>query len=793
MPNTLYCDHGGYGEASFNGSIAAGSGNATMTVTSMLSGIITIGMLIQYQSGGSPVNQMRNGVCVTGYGTGSGGVGTYTVNAVGTHSDMCTVTPGRFGGCYGLPAIAPAFGTTQEGDGLGPGLATSATLDIDLADYTSVADSTLIIAGAVLTAKASPVAASAQFAVASGNALAVSIAAAINGAANTTVVNQPSIGGAVQAAWNRPPLRCACYAVAVGSVLRIQTRAGSALYNNNDALGWVVNSNGFSFAAPATGQIANAKFSGGVSGAWGWLINGHSNITMWPSAQPSGSYGVFGGAGTMNASTQKPIAGPLPQPKDTVIARTRNRMIVSQINSTFSLYLSYGNDTGAVTLQMDDGTVWPDDGPNPVFRIVQGCNNSTTAVAFPITAQANMVVRANAYANGQRSLVFETGNSWGQIGMMSVTVGSGMNLRYENLEFYHPYIISSYNSCVQPQETTRQGSNSCYYATSGNPGGYATCATLVLNCKMTGPSSGIYIGNNQAFVNLANLAYSNTRFVQCEFGYTENSAISDSGIFQHWYGSGLLEFEACKFNNFLTGSTLMSKNASGMPGGLTVLFRDCDLGNISYRGPHVGYNTAANQTYEGVYGTSKIGKRDFFSDTRAGFCSWNSAGAFPVKLGGAILPDGTPWSLQFIAPTQLSVGGSRGFAMPVIQAINSLETGNRTLTVEFLLDTRIAWTRANLGFIVSWVNSANKVQIVDTAAVDGPLTPSLATWSGLNDDAANPASVVGYNFLTYARYKLQMSLTDVPKGAELVVTPKLYSRALVQGVGGFIDYDMVLA
>jgi hypothetical protein len=327
-----YCDPLVYAShAVVTGSLAT----TTLTVTAVTSGAIGLGSSIT----GTGVSA---NTVIVGLGTGTGGAGTYTVNnsqTVASTTITCT---------DGLPAITPAWGTVQEGDGsVAVGTPACATISIGMSTLTAAAGSAISIGGASLTCVASG-ATTNQFNAGSGTTLIDNIVTGINRATNTVTVSAAATG------WATPKIQDCVFARRNGDNLEIMTRAASATYNTNAS--WKLLSSGLS---PTN---VDQQFSGGSGGPWGWLFNDSrgsatvaganaaNNTAIWPSGVGKFSYGVlFGTTATM------PIGGTAITSTDVTHIRANNKVLTLGGSSTILTVTREG------TFLVDDGTVWSGD------------------------------------------------------------------------------------------------------------------------------------------------------------------------------------------------------------------------------------------------------------------------------------------------------------------------------------------------------------------------------------------------------------------------------------------------
>lgn len=271
----------------------------------------------------------------------------------------------------------------QDGDGLATGLASAAVAAIDCAGVTAAAGHTLSIAGAALTCVASG-ANGTQFNGGAGATLAANLAAAIN--ASTVLV-------AAGASPSLPQLRSLVYArvqPGTSTTVQLMTRAGAAAFNHAANSAMAVSATGF---APALTQ-----FSGGASGAWGYLWN---DTVLWPQALSAGAYGAVkanlsSGAGLL-ASPPAPMTE-----NDWVWLRAKDEVLTYGVTRTiaiaapFQLVVDCTNAKWPGTLGKKF-TFGRDAGPNGgLIQLVVTAASVSTPMFFALTATApNGVVLTN--------------------------------------------------------------------------------------------------------------------------------------------------------------------------------------------------------------------------------------------------------------------------------------------------------------------------------------------------------------------------------------------------------------
>jgi hypothetical protein len=711
-----YCDHGAYGSAVFTGSIST----TTLTVSAMTSGRIGIGATIT--GTGIAANTY-----ITALGTGVGGTGTYTVSSSQTVSST-TITATN-----GTPAAVPTFGTAQEGDGSAPGLATSATVSIDLTAYTADAGDTIAIGGATITCVASGATAN-QFNAGSGSTLATNIASAINAATNDCTT---SLG----TGWRtNVDMRDVLYAETSGATLNIMTRAGSSAYNST--ANFKVVSTGLT-----GGPQLDAQFTGGAGGCWGLLIN--SLTTAWPSAQTTGTYGA--------SQTVTPIAGPTVTGGDIIHIRTNNKVMLTVGNATHYMgaYGTYGNP---VELRFDKSVKWSD-----------GSQKSFEVRTFGSTGNYSWSTSTGAY---KIIAGYDHSSSWYGLVFTSLSTSS------------YCALIGGLNSLGFWFEGLRQvGQTGSLCGISPANGGRAS---RWVGCRVD-------IKSDIAAIARANTNTAAELYIEnCIFDAT-SLGVTNSGVFAAGVNAiySPIVMRRCSFNNFVVGSKLFRTGGAKN----YTLIEDTNLGNVTVLG--AGSSTIAQSLttiYENTDVNitiidNRMMRGQTLVETLKGIVDWNPARSFP-KLN-AVLPEGGSWSLRVIPTTQTAnVSDSTPFQVWKFCKENSLDTASRTFTLHLAIESSWLPTKATLWMEVSYVDGDGAIVYL-TSKSTGALTTDSVTWT--TEVAGRPTFDDG-GLLYFDKYKVSCSSPgSVPNGA--IVTARLFCSEYVstQQKQLFVDPDLDIA
>jgi len=359
-----YCDHGAYGAGVVTGSISA----TTLTVAAVTSGNLMIGSEIV---GAGIVAD----TFITALGTGKGGTGTYTVSNSQTVALGTTIT-----GRNGPPPIIPfPWLSPQEGDGLAKEPSTS--VGTAFITFSAVpTGTTLTVLGVTISLTGVTGAATA---LAAANALATNI--------NATAT---AVGAGISN--STPALRNLVYARgptlgAPAGTCQIMMRVGAPALDYANNASCMIATAGFT---NVSSTAANHQFAGGVSGCYGTLLNLGPCLA---AALSSFFYGLWG-------STQAPLGG-YPLAGDLIALRSNKKLLGAVANSvnTACRILTGGTAQLPCVFTVDDGTVWTEDGVNPILDIRVNVASS----GYPsLYASGASILRGKKYADGVNSLQF---------------------------------------------------------------------------------------------------------------------------------------------------------------------------------------------------------------------------------------------------------------------------------------------------------------------------------------------------------------------------------------------------
>lgn len=724
---TKYCDHGAY-YYNFEG-VASQSGT-TMTVTAATSGKLSVGSFIV---GGG----FTEPTVITGFGTGTGGTGTYTVSKSDTiASTPITATQGQ-----SCAQVAPFWGIPEDGDGVGKEPSTaSATVSINLSGATAAAGAIFSIMGANLTCVASGATVN-NFNAGTGATLVANLVAAINRTTATSTVSAQADGWPTQ----RLPNVVFARVGTPTTTLEIMTRAGSAQYNTS-----LVTTSGFT-----GGTFGPYTFSGGISGCFGVLVNHTPNV--WPQSLTQGNVGLWGGTNSFLAGTvgNNSLGG------DTVHVRAGKLILIATTGGTTTNFGGQaGSNTSTLEYVIDDGTEWPADGVEPVLELLSTASGSGTFHMQSSSTTMYVAIVAKQYPSGVKNLIYanRSGASNG-----CIITPLGLSLYNINFDFSLPGVLVGGGR----------------FALSG--GAYPS---RVHNCLLqtSNPFAGVFSQGSSSC---------QVEFSGCEFravGMSE-PCLGVLGGINATTGNGV-EFvlESCRFTGYPVTSKLTSGTASSA---ITYIFSNCDFGTVTYRGPWTR-TSGQYYKYKGVIAaSSQYGAREFFIDSVQGYIDWTSTLGFPT-LNAKLLDGVTPWSIRIIpSAASRAVDYFNMLEVPRIGKFNTLGDNPLTVTVNLCIEESLSWTKKDVSILVSYIDTSGVIQTIDSwDRLGSPLTASSATWS--SEVAGKVAHFPGP--ILHNKFSFSVSTpTPVAAGSEVGVFFRVHSLVPDSTKQIFIDPEMILA
>lgn len=722
---TKYVDHGCYGNGVVTGTISG----TTLTVSAVTSGFINIGSNLS----GTGIS---DGTYVTALGTGTGGAGTYTLNKSNTVGTATTITC-TFGNPLNTP-VSTLWGVPQEGDGSATTAATTASTAQIVINAQPVAGNLLTICGITFGATSGG---TINYTIGGSISATVdNIVAAINGATTTV---------AASVAPGTPQLRNLMVARNLsGTTVDIMMRIGSPNLNQSTNANVAISQTGWGTAPTIT------QFTGGAGGAFGYLHNGTS--TIWPSAIAVLGYGVWAGIPPYIYSIQN----------GDVFKIRANKTARIQDSSNATLAMTGGTASAPIIYQIDDGTVWPADGSTPVLRFKITSNTNSGMFINPSGVPHYI---GKVYSNGNYNFVFEIDGT--QL-FSSIRVQVGSAQRWENMQLYSGGTVATNNTYGAFLANT-------VLTTTNGP-------STIKGCNITMPG----VVNSNIFSTSLNGAFQ-VDFIDCSFTLTGAIAPWTSVLGAVYAGAQNQQrttFTSCSFNGFLAGSQLVATGTYNPGVESAVVFRNCNFGNITNRGPFslglATYNQQAGTGVRGFIASTRYGNRDFAIETSGkGFVEWNSSKGFPT-LNARLLDNTTPWSIYAVTGTfAINVNRMNYFELPAISMLNSLATGVRTITVNMLLESTLSWTKADIGIVLEYTKADGTRRLIDTLDPFGAaLDTSTAAWTSTS-----------YNAQTWNKKQFSITTPDsILTGTEILVYVRLYSNVANSTLGMFLDPELVV-
>lgn len=642
-------------------------------------------------------------------------------------------------GAYGAYAAIPTWGAAQDGDGTAIGVGTPSTASVV---FTGIPSSgSIFILGVVVTA---------TWATSADNCANL-LATAIN-ALTTTAVGPASLTIKSQVR-NHVYARGPANGAPAGTC-QIMTRQASASHAGLVAFTHTLNN---------VSSAATVNFAGGTGGCWGYLFN-HA-ATIWPQAVAIAGYGVWAAA--------MPYAGAL-LAGDIVKVRSNKTVALGNNPTMTTAPAAMGTLSNPIRFDIDNGTEWPADGATPVLQFnctasAGGGYGFTFGSATSISSFLH--IKGVTYPSGNKNLVFSASTTGAQINIAYQNVSLNMPARFENVEW---------QALGTPATTS-----STVTATGLNNSSNAYQSASFVNCRFVWP------GQSTAIINMGNGGYSyRADFYGCEFVATAMVTAATFCITLFNNNTHRLLLDSCKFTGFVTGSRLFAASST-TTGNNTAILRNCALGNVNTLGPNT--LTSASGEMEagerGVFITSQYGYHEFVYE-RAGrvYVEWVYAKQRPTL--NATLHDGlTPWSIYAVPTTVAAqIGKHAPVEIPIIckqiPANADLVQGARTLTLNFLLESTVTWTKRDISVVLTYSNTDGTVAIFDTYDPDASaLDASTASWSAL-----------AWGGLSWNRKQFQVTTpTAVLPSSQIGVVVRFHTAATADTTGVIIDPEVLVA
>lgn len=614
----------------------------------------------------------------------------------------------------------------EDGDGKSIGVAVMATFVVNFSGIPA-ADGAVTIAGVAFTAKASGATGNQFNAVTDATTCATNLKNAIN--ASTTNAVKPV--GVIAAT---APLRNIVNATSSGGVLTVYTRICGADWNS----------------VVETSTLTNAaltQWSGGSSGAWGYLFN--LAAIAFPTSVAAFAYGAWSGT----------YLG-LPAAGDICHIRTRR----SAVDITLALpdavitciTRNAGTRSAPFTYLADNGIKWSGDAGVLTISMA-GTNGAGQRYFF-----TNGTGGCYQILSGVRLTETTCNWRWLVTGTASTNVYVFFGIGHTATALDCPVkIVGMEFDC---------GNNT--NATAAYIGFRQDCS-YVLNTprlhlqdvvyKSKGMYSPFDSGNsNQTYIKLEN----------CLFDHTGLTSVTSSAILGASTPYGCrFEAEGCEWRGFPAVANQSGfQNYSGV--GIGVILRDCKYTNIKVQGAIVGATEVNGLEYvRSISVSSSLSNRNYiFENDRKSFAWIDSAAP---KTSSSILPDGaTTFSVRTaVTSTANTVTPLRPVAFPRLAKHNTLASGTRTATLKILVDANIntALGRApktdEMWVEVSYVGTDGLAKKVSSRPMLGAVGSTITAGTG-SDWSATAYDVNGVSH-SYNAYELSVSVPSVQTLTEI--------------------------
>lgn len=642
-------------------------------------------------------------------------------------------------GAYGAYAAVPTWGQAQDGDGTAKAVGTPATASVV---FTGVPSSGVIaVLGQTITFTRAT----------SADVCANNLATAIN--ASTAVATGPASFTQLSQVRNHVYARGPAAGAPAGTC-QIMTRQASATHAGLICATHTLNN----VSSPAT-----ISFAGGTGGCWGYLFNEVS--TVWASAIALAGYGLWAAAG--------PFAGAL-SPGDKVRVRSGKTLTAPTGTSSFMPSIpAMGSSAAPVLFEIDDATVWPEDGPEPVLVWQKTSASGYTLGFFSVSNDAFAQIRARTYSSGVKGFRIQQFGTTNLVSS-SVAIRTPSPIVFEGVELAAPGTTAE-TSC---NVTIGLGSTNVL---AGRTPTFKSCRLVV-----PGNPDPMFFGSGTNYSQQFEM-------IDCEVRSTAplvpHTGLADASLIASASERRYL-FDSVRFVGFVPGSRFFTA-ALTSSGVQSVIFKNCEMGGVRL-GPALLTSTAREYApgTRGVFAASQYGTRDFvIEQTGLLFAEWRFGASRPTL--NARLNDGiTPWSV-FAVPSVTAGNVSRlnPAVLPrlskVIPASGDLPEAARTLTLNFLLESSLAsWTRSDVSMLVEYMGADGVPRVIDTYSADAEaLTVGTDAWSATS-----------WNGQTWLKRSLTVvTPSAVQAGSEVSIFPRIHSVVSNETIGGIFDPEVLVS
>lgn len=665
-----------------------------------------------------------------------------------------------------LGATPTTFGVPQGGDGTATTASSAASVaSFDVAGITADAGDAITIAGAVLTCVTSGAGAN-QFNAGTGATLATNIVSAINAATNTV-----STSVARNLGNNANQLRNMVFArVTSSTVVEIMFRIGSAQLNHANNSAVAISQSGLSSAPSVT------QFAGGSGGCFGLLTN--VNAIGVSSSIAIANYGVLSCSPHVCANGSG-VSTYAPTITDPIECRNNGKTITKSMTAS----QAHGRVLTAaypLWLRVDDNAIWPGDNPSDVmtFRLSVDSTNSYS-LNLNSTGGADFLMEARA-PFGFRFSLGGSAAANSSLYFASTSGASGSyNSLFKNIEFYEDY------SGATPAWDIWSN------LSSGNTATGASVSTLFDECKFTQASAraSASVKNSFAIGNASADGQHNVEFLDCTWSFNYTGAGDPAYGLLHGNsatsGRVSITINGGRVLSAVTGGWPLLSGTSWPPqthitvnalkgvklAAAIAQFQQAQAANVS---PWPDAKTLAV--------TLPDATRTLRYENICGVSDWIPNAGYPYL--GAILPDGTGWSLRvlWLATANLLRCGRPYTAPPIVKQYRAPDAG-KIITLKFWCKDSLVFT--DRSFRVAWL-------FVDsTGALQSTVTGGSAVVN-TSDPWSNTGS---YASPTYAgkSISLDTDTTQIKQGTEIIAIVSLMEApSSASNENLFFDQELTL-
>lgn len=491
------------------------------------------------------------------------------------------------------------------------------------------------------------------------------------------------------------------------------------------------------------------NFAGGTGGAWGWLFNPVS--TIWPSAVAACGYGLWA---AIQPYTGSQVSG------DAVHIRANNKIVALGVSgATIPLASTAGTDSNnPVRCIIGDPSIWTSDASTSTLTISSGSTGGQIS-SVRIGAAPAYHISGRELSTDNYNLKFEMAT--GSSGVFEIWGGN--NSKLENVNMPSPTGALAWCTLVVNQQTL---------------GRRSVFKKIHIKSSHTQPFFGVANGGNPYSCDFYDITLDATGATVINPGIL--------GTLKDCWGEILMENLVC--TGFVTGSKLFP---AAINNALRITLTNPSFGGVTDRGPYLPAATNTGADYAACVAVfTQDGKRDFLVENQRGLVQWNSGVSQPTL--SATLLDGSPWS-WLILPT--TTAAKISIQNPLISGrivkINSLATGQRTITLQLCISDQVTFTKKSIALEVVYTDvNGKRVSISSFDILGGALSASTVTWS---QEVGGKVTYSSGGTLYHNKYAISLTTPtgkDIPLGAEIGAYVSVHTNVANNTQFIFVDPDV---